>query len=82
MLGKPVIIKIPTASYPFDMINDPACGSYKKAGCKKQFSCKPYGSNCIDASYDPGCSWTLGIGAGGAVIGVGVTVGIAIAAPT
>ena len=79
MLGTPNLIKVPIASYPLGSINDPACGTYKPAGCSDGFSCHPYGSDCIDSSYDPGCSWTLGIGAGGAAITVGVTVGIVVA---
>ncbi|HEY9059134.1 MAG TPA: hypothetical protein VIO64_01335 [Pseudobacteroides sp.] len=70
MLPKPSVIKIPDASSAF-ISGKPGCGYYTGS------------SPCVDGSnYTPpssgGCSWTLGIGAGGAVVGAGVTAGIVI----
>ncbi|WP_113671426.1 hypothetical protein [Vallitalea guaymasensis] len=85
MLPKPNIIKMPNASTNMFMgLN--GCGSgyntqviSTKATCSNDYSCHPVsGDNCVDSSYSSGCGWTLGIGAGGAAVGAGVTVGIAI----
>ncbi|GMQ61057.1 hypothetical protein [Vallitalea maricola] len=87
MLPKPNIIKMPNASTNMFMgLNGCGSGYSSKAAqltalgtCQTSYSCHPVsGDNCVDSSYSSGCGWTLGIGAGGAAVGAGVTVGIAI----
>ena len=70
MLSKPAIFRLPDASTSLRAGLD-ACSYYNG---HRGFSCSPYGSNCVDASYSPssGCGWTLGIGAGGAALTVGI----------
>lgn len=87
MLPKPNIIKMPNASTNMFMglngcgngYNTRATAYERTDSCKSGYSCHPVsGDTCVDSSYSSGCGWTLGIGAGGAAVGAGVTVGIAI----
>ena len=80
MLPKPSILKIPDASTALTG-GLRGCGSGYSGveKCSSQFSCSPVsGSSCIDTKFSSTCSWTLGIGVGGAALGVGATVGITI----
>lgn len=67
MLQKPSIFKVPSATGQKGFGGTEACSLYNGS---RNFSCSPYGSNCVDMTYSPSCGWGLGITAVGSVAAV------------